>query len=110
MGMKKKAITISSADDAPLSTALVLADKPAGAGNELATLVASFTTEYNNLDWEINDLTTELLEENRKLVKRFDEEVIPLVNRRRKTQMRLERKLKSEGIDDHNWMFNGGSF
>ena len=51
--MKKKAMVISPADDAPLSpTALGLADK-AGDGDELATCVAGFTTKYNNLDSEI---------------------------------------------------------
>ena len=79
--MKKNTMVISPADHAPLSTALVLADKPSGVRDELATLVASFTTEYNNLDSEINDLTTELLEQNRTLVKRFDDELLPLVNR-----------------------------
>jgi hypothetical protein len=52
-----------------------------GAEDELATCVASFTTEYNNLDSTIYELTTELLEQSRKLVKRFDDELLPLVNR-----------------------------
>lgn len=79
--MKKKAIAISPADDAPLSTALVPSETPAGAGVELATSVASFTTEYINLDCAINELTTELLEQDRKLAKRSDDELLPLVNR-----------------------------
>ncbi len=79
--MKKKAMVISPADDAPLSPALVLAEKPSGAGDELATCVASFSTEYNNLNCAINGVTTELLEQDRELAKRSVDELLPLVNR-----------------------------
>jgi hypothetical protein len=71
---------ISPANDTTVSTALMLVSKPAGAGDTGATCVASFTTEYNDLDCAINDITTELLEQDRKLVKRFDE-LLPLVKR-----------------------------
>jgi hypothetical protein len=79
--MKKKAIAISPADKASLSTALVPAVQGASALDELATAVASFATEYNNLDSSINDLTAELLEQDHKLAKRSDDELLPLVNR-----------------------------
>ena len=79
--MQQDPTIISPSDDAPLSSALVLVSRPAGTGNELATCVASFTSEYNDLDCAINELTTELLEQDRKLVKRFDDELLPLVNR-----------------------------
>src|ERR1039458_6707580 len=78
--MQQDPTIISPSDDAPLSSALVLVSRPAGTGNELATCVASFTSEYNDLDCAINDITTELLEQDRKLVKRFDE-LLPLVKR-----------------------------
>ena len=52
-----------------------------GAEDELATRVVSFSTEYNDLDCAINEVTTELLEQDRKLAKRSVDELLPLVNR-----------------------------
>jgi hypothetical protein len=48
---------------------------------QIVTDVASFTAEYNKLDSAIYELKTELLEQSRKLVKRFNDELLPLVNR-----------------------------
>jgi hypothetical protein len=80
--MKENTIeAIGSTDDVPSSSALVLVSRPAGTGNERATCVASFSTEYNNLNCAINGVTTELLEQDRKLAKRSVDELLPLVNR-----------------------------
>jgi hypothetical protein len=93
--------TISPTDDVHSSATLVLASEPAGAGDELATSVASFLTEYNNLDSEINDLTSELLEQDRKLVKRSDDELLPRVNRMWMLLSTIQRKLKKlRGSDE----------
>jgi hypothetical protein len=80
--MKKDAVEsiISRPADAAPSSAPVLANRPAGAGNELATSFASFANEYKELDCAIKDLTTELLEQDRKLAGRFENELIPLLN------------------------------
>jgi hypothetical protein len=78
--MKKDVKIVGPANDAPVSTALVLASKPAGAGDELATLVASLTNEYSNLDSEIHDLTDELLGQERKLSVRYRDELLPRIN------------------------------
>ena len=71
---------IKPTDDEPASPALVLVSKPAGASDELATNVASLASEYNNLDSAINDLTTELLGQERKLVERYQDELLPLLD------------------------------
>jgi hypothetical protein len=70
---------ISPANDTTVSTALVLVSKPVCAEDELATCVASFTTEYNILDSEINDLTDDLLGEERKLAVRYRDELLPRI-------------------------------
>ena len=79
--MQQDPTIISPSDDVPSSSALVLASEPAATEDELATLVASFTTEYNNLDCAINGVTTELLEQDRKLAKRSDDELFPMIYR-----------------------------
>ena len=72
--------TISSTDDVHSSAALVLASRPAGAGDELATRVASFVIEYNNLDSEINLLTDELVGQERKLAVRYRDDLFPMIS------------------------------
>ena len=89
--MKKNVTIVGPANDAPVSTVLVLASEPSGTGDELATLVASFTTEYNHLDTEINDLTDELLGQEQKLAVRYRDELIPMLNR---MQMLLSQRGK----------------
>ncbi len=76
---KEKQSSQNRLDHVPRPTALVLADKPTGAVDELATCVASFATEYNNLDSEIHDLTDDLLGEERKLAVRYRDELLPRI-------------------------------
>jgi hypothetical protein len=77
---KEKQFSQTWLDHVPTSSALVLASGPAATEDELATLVASFTTEYNNLDSEISDLTDDLLGHERKLAGRYRDELLPMIN------------------------------
>jgi hypothetical protein len=78
---KQDEMSTGSAGDVTASTALVLIREPAGAVDELATLVASFAAEYSDLDSEINDLVSELLSQERSLILRYRDELLPMLNR-----------------------------
>jgi hypothetical protein len=82
--MNQAPTIISVSEDAPQSSGLVLATEPAGAEDELATCVASFTINYKNLNLAVDERTTEWLTEERKQAERFEDNVFPLVDQMQK--------------------------
>ena len=86
-------------DLVPNSSALVLESQPARAVDALATLVASFSNEYNHLDTKINDLTNELLGQEHKLSVRYRDELIPLLHR---MQMLLSQRGNLHALVSNN--------